>query len=137
MLSPDILEQPSSGRQLMQYLNGTASPMSLHNVMLAQTLGANYAAASDEELETAFHQWNESVIASLPPDRILVFDPSEGWGPLCTFLGVPLPRIPSPHVSRRMDMHAVLQNQLERGRLFHRFISLAAQFFTMFTISFE
>ena len=97
--------------------------------MLAQTLGANYATASDEELETAFHQWNESVKASLPP--------SEGWGPLCTFLGVPLPRIPFPHINRRMDMHNVLQNQLERGRLFDRIISLAVRIFTMFTSPFE
>ena len=137
MLSPDMLEQPTRGRQLMQYLNGTSSLLALHDVMFAQTLGTNYASASDEELEAAFHQWNESVRASLPPDRILVFDPSEGWGPLCTFLGVPLPRIPFPHINRRMDMHNVLQNQLERGRLFDRIISLAVRIFTMFTSPFE
>jgi hypothetical protein len=31
------------------------------------------------------------VRASVPADRLLVFDVREGWGPLCAFLGVPVP----------------------------------------------
>jgi hypothetical protein len=31
------------------------------------------------------------VQASVPADRLLVFDVREGWGPLCAFLGVPVP----------------------------------------------
>ena len=137
MLSPDMLEQPTRGRQLMHYLSRTSSLLSLHDVMFARTLGANYGTASDEELEAAFRQWNAAVIACLPPDRLLVFNPSDGWEPLCSFLGVPVPQIPFPHVNRRLDMHTVLQNQLERGRFYDRIITSALRFFKRFTTPFE
>ena len=47
--------------------------------MFARTLGANYGIASDEEQETAFHWWNSTLLASLLTNRVLVFDPSDGW----------------------------------------------------------
>jgi hypothetical protein len=44
------------------------------------------------------------IIATIPPERLLVFDVAEGWEPLCEFLGVPVPDHPFPRVndSRRM-----------------------------------
>ncbi len=47
-----------------------------------------------------FHRHNEEVRRAVPPDRLLVFDVKEGWGPLCAFLGVPVPEgEPFPHVN--------------------------------------
>ena len=34
---------------------------------------------------------------SAPKDKLLVFKCSEGWEPLCKFLGVPIPNSPFPH----------------------------------------
>lgn len=39
----------------------------------------------------AYRQNNEMVRASIPDDRLLVFSPADGWEPLCSFLGVPVP----------------------------------------------
>lgn len=39
---------------------------------------------------------NEAVKSTIPPERLLVLDPSEGWGPLCDFLGVSVPDRPFP-----------------------------------------
>jgi len=36
----------------------------------------------------------------VPPDRVLVFPVSDGWQPLCKFLGVPVPGEPFPHCNR-------------------------------------
>lgn len=36
----------------------------------------------------------------VPPERILVFDVTEGWKPLCDFLKVPAPDEPFPHLNR-------------------------------------
>jgi len=51
-----------------------------------------------------------AVKAAIPADRLLVFDVREGWGPLCAFLGVPVPDRPFPHVndtaSMRRGLHA-------------------------------
>ena len=45
----------------------------------------------------------ETVKASIPADRLLVFEASGGWGPLCEFLGVEVPETPFPHVNTTDD----------------------------------
>uniref|UniRef100_A0A383VA60 Sulfotransferase n=1 Tax=Tetradesmus obliquus TaxID=3088 RepID=A0A383VA60_TETOB len=52
------------------------------------------AAAQQRYLE-----WNEGVSQHVPADRLLVFHPSQGWEPLCSFLGKPVPQQPFPHVN--------------------------------------
>lgn len=47
---------------------------------------------------------NEEVIASLPPERLLVFHPKDGWEPLCSFLGVDVPDCPFPRVNSRDEL---------------------------------
>lgn len=54
----------------------------------------------DEAHATAiFEQHIEAVRAHCDPDRLLVFRVSEGWQPLCDFLGVPVPDGPFPHLN--------------------------------------
>lgn len=48
----------------------------------------------------------ERVRASVPPERLLVFDPAQGWGPLCAFLGLEAPDEPFPHVNTRAQFRA-------------------------------
>ena len=38
-----------------------------------------------------FNRHNRTVREQVPAERLLVFDVKEGWEPLCTFLGVPVP----------------------------------------------
>ncbi len=47
------------------------------------------------------------VIDTVAPDRLLVFDVTQGWEPLCAFLDVPVPDEPFPHVNDR----AVIRRQ--------------------------
>lgn len=54
-----------------------------------------------------FHRWREDVIASLPPERLLVHRSADGWEPLCALLGVPVPAEPYPRVNSRDDMAAL------------------------------
>jgi hypothetical protein len=43
---------------------------------------------------------NRAVQETIAPDRLLVFDVKEGWGPLCAFLDVPVPeQEPFPHAN--------------------------------------
>jgi hypothetical protein len=53
-----------------------------------------------------FKRRNQTVIDALPPERLLVFSPKEGWEPLCSFLGVPVPAAPFPRVNSREEMMA-------------------------------
>jgi hypothetical protein len=49
---------------------------------------------------------NAEVRETLPPERLLVFSPKEGWEPLCAFLGVPVPAEPFPRVNSRDELTA-------------------------------
>ena len=50
---------------------------------------------------SAYQRHNQAVQAELPPERLLVYQPGEGWARLCEFLGVPEPAEPFPHVNDR------------------------------------
>lgn len=51
-----------------------------------------------------FKRHNDEVIGSVQRERLLVFDVREGWGPLCTFLGVPVPSVPFLRANSRDEM---------------------------------
>ena len=38
-----------------------------------------------------FNRHNEQVRRVVPAERLLVYDVRDGWAPLCSFLGVPVP----------------------------------------------
>jgi hypothetical protein len=46
-----------------------------------------------------YRRHNAEVKASLPPERLLVYEVAQGWGPLCEFLDVPVPAEPMPNVN--------------------------------------
>lgn len=48
-----------------------------------------------------FNEHNEAVRQAIPAHRLLVFEVSQGWGPLCGFLGVPVPDEPFPRSNDR------------------------------------
>jgi hypothetical protein len=50
-----------------------------------------------------YKKHNAEVRAAFGADRLLVFNPSEGWEPLCAFLGVPVPDEPFPHTNTTAD----------------------------------
>lgn len=52
-----------------------------------------------------FNAWNQAVIDEVPPEKLLVFHASDGWEPLCEFLGVPVPPEPYPRVNSREEMN--------------------------------
>lgn len=54
----------------------------------------------DQEHATkVFQEHIEKVREHCDAERLLVFQVSDGWQPLCAFLGVPLPDGPFPHVN--------------------------------------
>lgn len=119
MLSPEMLAKPTLGRRLVHWLSGTNSLLHLHEAMFERTLGSSAAEKGDDaELTKAFTAWNQAVQKHVPADRLLIFNPSEGWEPLCRFLNLPL--IPShiqfPHLNRRAEMSSILNQTLKLGR---------------------
>lgn len=54
-------------------------------------------------LMQAFIAHNEAVRATIPAGQLLVYQVKEGWGPLCGFLGVPVPDAPFPRTNDRAE----------------------------------
>ena len=46
-----------------------------------------------------FEKHNEQVIKEVPSERLLVVEPGDGWGSLCEFLEVPIPKTVFPKVN--------------------------------------
>jgi hypothetical protein len=46
------------------------------------------------------------VKREIPRERLLVYEPGQGWEPLCEFLGVPAPPTPYPKVNTTEDFRA-------------------------------
>jgi hypothetical protein len=44
-------------------------------------------------------RWNQEVEATVPAERLLVWEPRDGWEPLCEFLGVDMPAEELPKVN--------------------------------------
>ena len=54
---------------------------------------------TDEGLAAAMDRWNDRVKRDVPADRLLVWEPRDGWEPLCEFLGAEVPDEPLPNVN--------------------------------------
>ena len=50
-----------------------------------------------------YRRWNEQVIQEILSEKLLIYQVSEGWEPLCTFLKVPMPNKPFPHANSRSE----------------------------------
>jgi hypothetical protein len=61
------------------------------------TFGGRFA--DREATIKTFENHNSAVRAELAPDRLLEYRVTEGWQPLCEFLGVPVPDVPFPRLN--------------------------------------
>lgn len=69
--------------------------------------------------QRVFRQHQAAVEAAVPSERLLVYDVSEGWGPLCRFLDRPVPTgVPFP----RCNEAKVMQRQVRWAARFNRIV---------------
>jgi hypothetical protein len=57
----------------------------------------------------AYEEHNARVRATVPPERLVVWRPGDGWAPLCRAMGVAEPDTPFPHVNTRDDYRQVIE----------------------------
>lgn len=69
--------------------------------------------ATDEEFAVrTFIEHNEAVQREIPADRLLVHRVSDGWAPLCDFLGVAVPDEPFPHLNDEESFHRTIAERI-------------------------
>ena len=76
--------------------------------MAAAVVGALFdQQLHDREICTrVFREHNARVRAAIAPERLLVYEVAQGWGPLCDFLGVPVPATPMPKTNTTEEFQA-------------------------------
>ncbi len=81
--------------------DGVEPPMAFARmIVLDQTLHGDL---SKDNVIASFERHNAEVIASVAPERLLVFEAAHGWEPLCAFLGVPVPATAYPRTNSREE----------------------------------
>ncbi|MBW8752965.1 MAG: hypothetical protein JF595_02255 [Sphingomonadales bacterium] len=58
---------------------------------------------SKDNVIAAFERHNAEVMATIAPERLLVFEAAQGWEPLCAFLGAAVPDQPFPRTNSREE----------------------------------
>lgn len=58
--------------------------------------------------KAAYLAWNDHVRATAPADRLIEWSPEDGWGPICSALGVAVPDHPFPHANTTADARNAL-----------------------------
>ena len=119
----DTIWQMYFGDSVMRHVNAARAQVDpewrrflalmVHMTWDAQTgaiAGAEYA--DDEQFAAIMDRWNDRVRASIPAERLLVWNPADGWEPLCRFLEVPVPDGPVPNVN---DTNAFREGLLGGG----------------------
>ena len=66
--------------------------------------------------EKIFNEHIEEVKAYVPKEKLLVYDVREGWAPLCSFLGMPEPAEPLPHLNKKENFKSMLA-ELMKGNM--------------------
>jgi len=58
-----------------------------------------------------FEEHNQAVRQEIDAHRLLVFEVGQGWGPLCDFLGIPVPDEPFPRTNDRGQFAANIRER--------------------------
>jgi len=70
-----------------------------------------------EKAIARYRAYIEEVQAAVPPERLLLFTVTEGWSPLCRFLGVPEPDEPFPNLNDRATIKKIIANIIKGSYL--------------------
>lgn len=81
--------------------------LAMADAMLSTTFTPNW---NDEtEAKAAYEAHNAAVRAAVPRERLVEWQPGDGWAPICERLGLPVPDEAFPHVNTTEDFRAMAQ----------------------------
>jgi hypothetical protein len=69
-----------------------------------------------EAAMAAYDAHNASVRAEVPEDRLIDWQPRDGWGPICDALDLPVPEVAFPHANTSEDFQKSVDERLSADR---------------------
>jgi hypothetical protein len=80
------------------------------DVVIERSLGGK---TGKDDMIAAFNAHEAEVKATIPADRLLVFDVRQGWEPLCRFLDRPVPSTPFPRTNSKEEFFELVSAGME------------------------
>jgi len=92
---------------LMRRLGDDDPTGAFHARMRAKAgLGANWG--DHAAMKEYYNALYEEVVATVPAERLVVWQPSDGWEPICAALGVPVPEQDFVHLNSAREFRELL-----------------------------
>jgi hypothetical protein len=66
-----------------------------------------------EAAMAAYERHNERVRSEVPTERLVDWQPGDGWEPICAALGVAVPSDPFPHENSSAEFQANMEDRLD------------------------
>jgi hypothetical protein len=94
-----------------------AQRMSEHRAMVLEMLDTRFTPdwRDPEAAMAAYERHNERVRRGVPAERLVDWQPGDGWAPICDALGVPVPCDPFPHENSSEQFQANIESRVEAG----------------------
>jgi len=73
-------------------------------------------ADDQEDVMAGYERWLVEVRAEIAPERLIEWQPGDGWELICRGLGVPVPNLPFPHENSTADYVARAEIRAREGR---------------------
>ncbi|PHH82669.1 hypothetical protein CDD82_5209 [Ophiocordyceps australis] len=95
-----------------------SSPLSVLRKVLLGLLKAKTAQEARDNARSVYDYHHAYIKMNKPASQLLVYDIRDGWGPLCQFLGKPVPPDPFPRINERAAIRSVMFGLIVNDALF-------------------
>ena len=88
----------------------TSLKVALEQLGFSRATTCRVPGKQDRSLQLAWYKaHNDKVRRRVSPNRLLIYQVSEGWEPLCIFLGVPVPKTSFPRFNNTQDFLTMIR----------------------------
>jgi hypothetical protein len=85
----------------------------VHHIFLGKQFNNKFDEMSNAE--HVFYNHIEEVKNHVPKERLLIYEVSEGWSPLCEFLNLPIPQESFPHLNKKENFHEMVKTMINNA----------------------
>jgi hypothetical protein len=96
-------------------LPAEAEGMAVHRAMVLDIFDRRFTPdwREPEAAMAAYERHNERVRSQIPPERLVDWQPGDGWEPICAALGVAVPSDPFPHQNTSEEFQADMESRVD------------------------
>lgn len=83
-------------------------------ILMDETFGGRFE--DRDHAISVFDRHNAEVREGIDPSRLLVYEPGQGWEPLCEFFGVEVPDTAYPHANSTQSFHEMFGKGMQEHK---------------------